>query len=196
MGTEVALRDLADIQMGYSFRAGVSHDLGAPLAVVQMKDLGDDGLVDFSALARVSMDVRAGRLLRGGDIVFRSRGDRATCAIVAADPEPALLAAPLLLLRVRDPRRALPAFLAWFINQPPAQAYLAKHAEGSNVKMVTIATLGNLPIQTPTLERQSAAVELAGLSARERILEDRIVVARERLVSGILMTYVQGGVAE
>ena len=192
----IALSDLVDIQMGYSFRAGVAHDPSAPLAVVQMKDLGDDSLVDFSALARVTMNVRPAQLLREGDIVFRSRGDRATCAMVATDPGRALVAAPLLVLRIRDSQRALPAYLTGFINQPPAQAYLAKRAEGSNVKMITIATLGGLPVEVPCVGRQMVVVELAGLSARERILEDRVSAARERLLSGLLLSYARGGAAE
>jgi hypothetical protein len=192
----IALSDLVDIQMGYSFRGGVAHDPSAPVAVVQMKDLGDDGLVDFSALARVSMDVRADQLLREGDIIFRSRGDRATCAMVASGPGRALVAAPLLILRVRDSQRVLPAYLTWSINQPPAQAYLAKRAEGSNVKMITIATLGGLPVEVPSVGHQRVVVELAGLSARERILEARVSAARERLVAGLLLNYARGGAAE
>jgi hypothetical protein len=193
MGT-TALGELVSIQMGHSFRAGVQPDSAGAVGVIQMKDLGDDRVVDLPALVRVSMDVRPGLRVHEGDIIFRSRGDRATCAIVAAEPGCTIVAAPLLLLRVAD-ERVLPAYLNWFINQPPAQAHLARRAEGSNVKMITKRVLEELEIEIPPLERQRRIVELAGLSARQRILEDDLDSLRARLQSGIMMTYARGGAA-
>ena len=50
------LKDIASIQMGYSFRTRIeSMDSGA-VAVIQMKDLTDQNRVDCSALARVDME--------------------------------------------------------------------------------------------------------------------------------------------
>ena len=187
----LALRKLVDIQMGHSFRAGLEPDPVGAVGIIQMKDLGDDDLVDLASLVRVAMDVRPGGQVREGDIIFRSRGARFTCAIVAGDPGCAVVAAPLLRLRVTDPR-LLPAYLSWFINHPPAQEHFARHAEGSNVKMISRSVLEDLDVEVPSIERQRNIVELASLSARQRMLSADIDGLRSRLLSDVLMNYAKG----
>lgn len=193
MGT-LPLRELVDIQIGYGFRAGVEPDPAGLVGVIQMKDLGDDHIVDLASLARVSMDVPAGRQVREGDIILRSRGDRSTCAIVAGDPGRALVAAPLLRLRVADDR-LLPAYLNWFINQPSAQAHFGRHAEGSSVKMISKQVLEDLEVEVPPLDRQESIVALAALSQRERTLCSTIHAARGHLLTDVMMQYAKGSEA-
>lgn len=193
MGT-LPLRGLVDIQIGYGFRAGVTPDAAGRTGVIQMKDLGDDHIVDLPGMTRVSMDVPARRQVEQGDVVLRSRGDRSTGAIVAANPGPALVAAPLLRLRVVDDR-LLPAYLNWYLNQPTAQAHLAKHAEGSFVKMISKQVLEDLEVEVPPLDWQESIVALAALSERERTLCFDITTARGRLQTDVMMRYAKGSEA-
>lgn len=188
----IALRDIADIQMGYSFRSGVEPAAQGTVGVIQMKDLSDDGTVALDALTRVSMDVAPTHQVLVGDIILRSRGDRASSAIVADDPGRTLVAAPLLRIRVTDPR-VQPEYLNWFINQPPAQAHLAKHAEGSRVKMISKRALDELEVALPPLERQAAIVGLAAFAARVQSLEARLENLRARLASEVMLHYARGG---
>jgi hypothetical protein len=184
----VALSKISDIQMGYSFRAGLEPKLSGPVGVIQMKDLRDDHVVDLGGLTRTDMDVRVESRARQNDIVFRSRGDRATCAIVAADPGHAIVAAPLLRIRVTDDR-VLPAYLNWYINQASAQAHLGRQAEGSYVKMISKRALGGLEVEVPSLDRQRGIAELAVLSNRARRLDARVSALRERMLADVMMTF-------
>ena len=179
------------VRTGYSFRAALDSDPAASVGVIQMKDLGDAGEVDLASLARVSVDVRPESRVRQRDIVVRSRGDRATCALVAGDPGCAIVAAPLLLVRVVD-QRVLPAYLSWYINQAPTQAHLAKRSEGSNVKMITKRTLLDLEIAVPELDRQRDIVALASLWARHRGLESELERLRSAQLSRVMMRYAEG----
>lgn len=186
--TVVALNKISDIQMGYSFRAGLEPEPAGGVGVIQMKDLGDDHFVDLGGLTRTDMDVRADLRSRENDIVFRSRGDRATCAIVAADPGCAIVAAPLLRIRVTD-GRVLPAYLSWYINQSSAQAHLGRQAEGSYVKMISKRALGGLEVELPPLDRQHDIAELAALSDRARRLDQQVSALRERMLADIMMAF-------
>jgi len=190
MGTLV-LQELVEIQMGYGFRAGVEPDAAGLVGVIQMKDLGDDQIVDLASIARVSMDVPAGRRVREGDIILRTRGERSTCAIVVGDPGFAVVAAPLLRLRVTD-GRVLPAYLNWYVNQPLAQAHFAKHAEGSYVKMISKRVLEDLEVDVPSMERQRTVIELAALSGRQQMLNADLWSLRSRLLSDVMMNYAKG----
>jgi hypothetical protein len=187
-----ALRDIAEVQMGYSFRSGVEPAEQGPVGVIQMKDLGDDGMVTLDALTRVSIDVAPTHQVLAADIILRSRGDRASSAIVAEDPGRTLVAAPLLRIRVTD-ARVRPEYLNWYINQPPAQAHLAKHAEGSRVKMISKRALDELEVDVPSLERQAAIVMLAAFAARVGGLVARLENLRAKLASEVMLNYARGG---
>lgn len=187
----VPLRDLVEIHLGYSFRSSLEHDSDGTVGVIQMKDLGSDGLVDLDTLVRVTLDIRPGNEALVDDIIVRSRGGRSTCAMVGRPPGPALVAAPLLRLRVTG-ERVLPAYLTWYINQPSVQAQLARRAEGSNVKMVNKGLLQDLAVALPPLERQRRIAELAGLSARQRMLGADIDSLRARLLADVMLNYATG----
>ena len=185
------LHEIAEVRMGYSFRSGVDPDPSGPVAVIQMKDLREDQTVALDLLAHVSMGVSLEQEVRADDIIIRSRGERATSAIVTENPGCAIVAAPLLRIRVTD-ERVLPAYLNWFINQPPAQAHLVRHAEGSRVKMFSKHAVDDLEVEVPPRDRQDDIVELAGLVARVQALETDLDSLRTKLVSEVMLGYARG----
>lgn len=191
----VALRDIASIQLGYSFREGLSSDPKAPVRVVQMRDLRDDHIVDLENAERVDLEPPSNQWLQRGDVLVRSRGESVTSAIVDAEVDGVIAAAPLLRIRVTDPR-ILPQYLNWIINQEPSQAYFAKNIEGSNVKMISRRALEELPIEVPPIEQQEKVTELAGLAAREKRLVEVIGKHRDELLSHVMLNYVKGGASQ
>lgn len=189
------LRDIALAQLGYSFREGISPDPTAPVRVVQMRDLRDDHVVDSANLDRVDLDPPANQWLQRGDILVSSRGEAVTSAIIDADVDAAIAAAPLLRVRVAS-RSILPQYLNWIINQEPSQAYFAKNIEGSNVKMISRRALEELPIEVPPVEQQEKVIQLAGLAAREKRLVEVIGKHRDELLSHVMLNYLKGGASQ
>ncbi len=186
------LGEMAIIQMGYSFRSRIERDGSGSVGVIQMKDLTDENLVDPGGLTRVDLEpVPEHHRVRTGDLVFRSRGQTFSAAIVAVDPGPAVVAAPLFRIRVADPK-VLPEYLQWFINQPPSLAFLASRAKGTAQKMIDRQALEDLEIVVPPVERQRAVVELAALAEREKSLMEKLARNRYQYVSAILMRRAEG----
>ncbi len=71
----VLLRDIAEIRMGYPFRARLERNPSADVAVVQMKDIDEANLLHTENLDRTSMpDFKDRYLIRADDLIFRSRG--------------------------------------------------------------------------------------------------------------------------
>lgn len=186
------LGELAFTQLGYSFREGIRPDPAAPVRVVQMRDLGDDHIVDLENADRVDLDPPANQWLLRGDVLVRSRGESVTSAIVDVDVGAVIAAAPLLRIRVTSPG-ILPKYLNWIINQEPSQTYFAKNIEGSNVKMISRRALEGLPIEVPPIEQQERVAQLAGLAAREKRLVEVIGKHRDELLSHVMLNYVKGG---
>lgn len=138
-----------------------------------MKDLDDDNRLQTDQLFRIPTLAPAPKqLLQPGDLIFRSRGQNNTAAVVHEKLERVILAAPLLLIRPRSNIR--PAYLQWWINHPASQAALAEMAEGTSVRMISTESLRKLPVPLPPLETQQAIAELFSMAQHEQALLQRI----------------------
>ena len=179
--------------MGYSFRSRLESSEGGGVAVIQMKDLLADNTVGCDDLVRIDLDaVKAHHLAQRGDLVFRSRGSLATAAVLLGDPGKAVVAAPLLRIRVTKPEKVLPEYLNWYISQRDAQIFLTSRAKGTVQKMISKQAIEELEVTLPSLEKQKAIVELATLSAREQTLLHTLADKREQYISTILMQFAKG----
>ena len=181
------LGQVASIRMGYPFRSRLEHDAMGAIAVVQMKDIDDASALHVEDAVRVELeDFKEHHLIRPGDLVFRSRGRTNSVALVSADIGPAVLAAPMLLIR---PVEVSPAYLLWYINLPATQATLAAQAEGTSVRMISKAALEALEIPVPSRGKQQLIVEVSALATAEQCLLEEIAHARKRLADGVLLRY-------
>ncbi|MDY0238997.1 MAG: restriction endonuclease subunit S [Bacteroidales bacterium] len=190
---KIKIKKLATVQMGYSFRSRLEAAEGGSVSVIQMKDLLDDNTVDCDGLMKIDMEaVKEHHLARKGDLVFRSRGHIATSAVLLDDPGKAVVAAPLLRIRVTKPDKVLPEYLNWYISQRDAQIFLTSRAKGTVQKMISKQAIEDLEVALPSLEKQKNIVELATLSAREQTLLHTLADKREQYISTVLMQFVKG----
>ena len=101
------LGELAEVQMGYPFRSRLEHDPQGDVTVIQMKDIDDANLLHAEEAIQVALPKgKTHHLLCAGDLLFRSRGRSNGAAQVLEGIGPAVLAAPMLLIR---PHKVLPA---------------------------------------------------------------------------------------
>ncbi len=179
------LGELAEVQMGYPFRSRLEHDPQGDVAVIQMKDIDDSNLLHAEDAIRVALPKgKARHLLRAGDLLFRSRGRSNGAAQVLEGIGPAVLSAPMLLIR---PHAVLPAYLCWYINAPATQALLAAQAEGTSVRMISTEALKALEVPLPSPARQQRIAQAAALAELEQSLLARIADLRQRLTTHLLM---------
>lgn len=187
------LKEITSVQMGYAFRSRLEASEGGGVAVIQMKDLLDDNTVGCDGLVRINMDaMKEHHLAQRGDLVFRSRGSLTTAAILLEAPGKAVVAAPLLRIRVTRPDKILPEFLNWYISQRDAQIFLTSRAKGTVQKMISKQAIEDLEVALPSLEKQKNIIELATLSAREKTLLQQLSDKREQYISTILMQLAKG----
>ncbi len=187
------IKKLATVQMGYSFRSRLETSEDGGVAVIQMKDLLNDDTVSCDGLVKVDLDaVKEHHLAQKDDLVFRSRGHVNTAAILLEDPGRAVVAAPLLRIRVTRPDKLLPAYLNWYISQRDAQIFLTSRAKGSGQKMISKQTIEDMEVALPSLEKQKNIVELATLIAREQTLLHTLADKREQYIGAVLMQFAKG----
>lgn len=179
------LGELAEIQMGYPFRSRLEHDPQGDVAVIQMKDIDDANLLHTEEAIRVTLPKgKTHHLLCAGDLLFRSRGRSNGAALVAEGIGPAVLSAPMLLIR---PHKVLSSYLCWYINASATQAQLAALSEGTSVRMISAEALKTLEVPLPSPATQQHIVQVAALAEQEQTLQARIATLRQRLITHRLM---------
>lgn len=181
------LKDIAQISSGVTFRARIDVATGCGVRVIQMKDLGDDNRVHLSKAIQIDHPKpKDYQLARRGDLIFRSRGQKSTAALLQEDVKKTIVAAPLLRVRP-DLERVVPEFLCWWINQPSSQAYFASRSEGTSLKMVSQASLAGLSVTLPPVQQQQKIAEFFRLAICEQALLSNIQNRKAAYTHGILM---------
>jgi restriction endonuclease S subunit len=192
-GLKFKLKHIATVQMGYSFRTRLEASADGEIAVIQMKDLQEDNIVNCKELTKIELDeVKEHHLVQKDDLVFRSRGHLTTSAILLENPGKAVVAAPLLRIRVTMQDKVVPEYLNWFINQQEAQIFLTSRAKGTVQQMISKQAIEDLEVILPGLDAQKDIVKLSRLSAHEQVLLRILAKKREQYVSAILMHIAKG----
>lgn len=179
------LNDIAEIRAGHPFRGSVPEDVNGQVAVIQIKDVDWAGSVNWEGLTKTSLSGRKEPdWIKSGDILFVARGTKIVAAYVDAVSVPCVCSQYFYLLRIKSDE-VLPEFVAWQINQQPAQTYLVKSAEGSAQVSVRRSMLEDLSIIIPPLNKQRIIVELAKSALRERALLESLISNREQELRAI-----------
>jgi len=182
----LCIGDVCALQMGMTVR-GRLETLEHGSLVLQLRDVDTSGVIDWKAVARIQAeDVRDRYRVEPGDIVFRSRGERTTAAVVSPNPEgSALVVAPLMILR---PNKKLISadYLAWAINQAPVQRQFDEEAQGTNLRMVSKTTLEKATIAVPDHATQQRILEIDTLAELERALSQQLTAKQYDLMHRLL----------
>ena len=181
------LKNIASVQMGYSFRSGLKPEQTGNIAVIQMKDLTEDNLVDQHSLLLIKLnDFKEHHKAELNDLVFRSRGQTNTAALIDVNIGPSVVAAPLLRIRI-EKNSILPAYLCWFINQPSSQMFIQSKSNSSAMRMTGKSVLEDLEIVLPSIEIQQQIITLEKLSSQEQHLMSKLCNKKRQLMNKILI---------
>ena len=188
-----ALSDVCTIQTGFTARGRLESAADGGVLALQLRDILTNGLIVANSLIRIQVgDISERYLARPGDVVFRSRGERNTAAVIDESiPEPALAILPLMILRP-DPQLLSGAYLAWAINQEPAQRHFQEAAQGTSLRMVSRTALENLKIAVPDFQTQQRILQVDALAERERELAEQLTLKRHQLIHRLLVDRAQG----
>lgn len=187
------LPDVCTIHSGFTARGRLEPTASGGVLAIQLRDVSPDGLIDPKRLTRVQLhDLPDRYFVRAGDVVFRSRGERNTAsALDERLSEPALAVLPLMVLRPKQDV-VTSEYLAWALNQPPAQRHFDSAARGTNIRMIPRPCLDSLEIDVPDLLTQRTVVEVDALAERERELSLSAAESRRKLMSLMLVDRASG----
>jgi hypothetical protein len=177
------LKQFAEVRVGHPFRGAVPEIAGGPVRVIQMRDLSvASGVAWENAVHTRPQGRKEPDWLQAGDILFVAKGARNFAVCLEHVPAPSLCSQYFYLIRVRDAKTLLPEFLAWQINQAPAQRYLSKNAEGTDQLSIRRGVLEELPIALPLVSQQNSVIDLDKTIRQERALLKQLIRNRERQI--------------
>lgn len=179
------LAEVAEIAAGHPLRSAVDDFPPGETGVIQMRNVDPEFGVAWETVSRIDLPpARRVEPLSGGDVIFSTRGVRTYA--VALDPPPFRTVCSPHFFVIR-PRGALlhPRFLAWQINQAPAQEYLQREATGSHILNIRREAIERLELVIPSRARQGAIVAFAEAAAREKRLLTGLIENRQQQMNAL-----------
>lgn len=182
------LKEFAAVHAGHPFRGSVPEIPGGPVLAVQMRDISAIRGVAWDRVARTDPDGRKEPdWLQANDILFVARGARNFAICLDQVPERAVCSQYFFVIRLRETGLLLPEFLAWQINQLPAQRYLSKNAEGTDQLSIRRGVLEALPVAVPPVAQQRQMIDLDKMAKQERVLLESLIHNREQQIQALVL---------
>lgn len=186
-----ALKELAEIRTGYSFRGAAERVSEGGCLLVQAGNIDGEAGDLTGEPARIATPPNfAEHALHYAEVLLIARGPRNDAATYTWDTGGALAASHLMILRPAR-RISFPDYLTWFLNLPATQAKIRAMRSESTVPFVSVEALGRLRVPVPSDEVQNAIAEIQKLSTQEQRLMEQIRRQRRVLVDGLLMEAVR-----
>jgi restriction endonuclease S subunit len=181
---KVHITDIADVNIGYQFRAKIEPTDDGTHSVIQIRDFDDNRNLRTEDLMRVNIDKPLDQFrISKGDVLFLSRGHRNWAAPIVDDLKDAIAVSHFFVLKIKS-ADVIPEYLAWYINQAPAQEYLHSNARhGTHMPLVPMSAFKGLFVEVPPKETQKKIVELSRLLEKEKQLLAELEEKRFRLIS-------------
>jgi len=189
--TEVALRIIAGIQVGYQAKARIKEMARGTHRLIQSKDfdsfhrLRSENLTAFFPERKPEI-----YSVRKGDILFQARGVVHFAYCIEDDLKDTLAAGSFYILRTKN-EDLLPQYLAWWLNQAKAQAWFQSQARGTGMSFISKSTLSRLQIRIPPISVQKKVVKIVTLARHEQFLLNRLASTRSRLVKAVCIKAIQ-----
>ena len=173
----IKLHNIAVIQTGVFAKTTPNPDA----LYLQQSDFDSRGELRDTAQPTIATD-NPKHLLAAGDLLLASKGNNNICVIVPEIEQKCVASPSFLVIRLRDKSAILPEYIAWYLNLPTIQTTLALQARGTSIMSISKATLGELDIHIPSIDRQRQYVELAKLQRREQELYKAIAERRKQVL--------------
>ncbi|MBU1864717.1 MAG: hypothetical protein KKH94_13750, partial [Candidatus Omnitrophica bacterium] len=121
-----------------------------------------------------------------GDILFKAKTNRPVAAVVEDTLNNTIATAHYFIIRL-NVSNVLPGYLAWYLNQRPAQNYFSKNSGGTRVQVINKQVLGDLEVFVPEVSIQKKIEDVCKLHLKEEELLSSLKESKHKLVSAQLM---------
>jgi len=177
----VRLDECAEVLPGFSVRGRLTHDPEGTHQVVLTRHLTDGEPYSYLPSHELRLTPHTSPdsyQVQSGDVLFMSRGTANRAWVITSVPENTI--APVSFYILRPKAGVDGGYLAWYLNQAPAQAAIAGIRTGAGAPIVQRQVFQALAVVLPTPARQRQIADLGVLMAREARLRGALDEATRR----------------
>jgi hypothetical protein len=172
----LALHECAEVLPGFSIAGRLEHDPKGTHQVVITRHLTDGVPYIYNPSHELRIVPRRDTTpyeVHAGDVLFMSRGTQNRAWVVERVPtNPTIAPVSFYILRPGDGLDG--GYLAWYVNQAPAQGAIGQLRTGAGTPIVQRDGFQSLKVLVPPLDVQREIAALGVLLARERDLRQRL----------------------
>ncbi|MDW8393593.1 MAG: restriction endonuclease subunit S [Chitinophagales bacterium] len=173
------IRDISNIQTGIF----AQPDGKGELAYLQSKHFDEYGHLHSALFPDLPAEgIAEKHLLKDGDVLFAAKGTKNFAAVFENLGYPAVASTTFFIIRINNPQKILPHFLAWYLNSQYALNRLKARAKGTSLPSISKNDVEELEIPVPEIKTQKAIVAFSTLRNREKSLKQKIEFLREKQI--------------
>lgn len=182
------LGSLVDIQPGYQARGKIRESPAGSHRLLQAKDIVDNSLSWETAIS-FNPELNPDRYrIENNDILFIARGYEIRAYLALNPPDNMLASNTFYIIKAREIQ---PGYLAWWLNEKPAQAYFAQFQVKMGYAYMSKKNLVKLEVPVPSTKTQETISEVLQLWHHEKQLISEIQNLKESLMSSIFLSAAQ-----
>lgn len=194
INSQQILERVADVRTGYTFRGkielvspkeGTAHIAQITDARKIWEETNSD-MLRADQLPMIQWDGKDKAFIKPGLVLLPARGVyfRASCYLSAGESHlPVIVSSQFLII---EPKRGLkPEFLCWYLNQPSMQRILADASQGTSIPLLRAATVKQLKLEVPSLDKQEQILHINQMWEQEQQLTQALLKNRETMLQGV-----------
>lgn len=186
------LKQIANINSGYSFRTKIRNNPEGNTYAIQMRDISDGGLGIINEPLKVDVDkINMNHYLRKGDILFLAKGANNFAVCFDEKFKPAVATSAFFVIRLIN-ESIIPEFICLYMNSSISQNYFQVNMAGTYIPNINLSTLKDMEFIIPPLSHQKKIVTVFQLHLKEKDLIVRLLQKREILVNEIVKRLING----
>ena len=185
--TKTSLSNIAEIRQGYQFRKKIENNPDGIINLVQMANIIDCKKIDYQNLVHTSeKGFKKEHFLKKGDILLCARGKNNYALLIDEDIQNTIAVSQFFIIRTQE-TELLPAYLAWYLEQPKAIAYFKSNTLMSTVPLINKKSIENFKLTLPSISKQKIIAEIYKLQEKEHYLIEKIIYKKEQLINTVLL---------
>ena len=175
---------IAKIKAGFPFRGSIDALNSGNATIIQLRNIDPITGIDWDSTAAITLPSKRGpNYLESGDVLFVARGNKYYAFALRNIPEQTVCSPHFFILKPNASCEA--EFLAWHINQSPAQNHLRRRATGSHILNIRREALEDLTIAIPPKEKQRIIVRHYEAALREKLALKELIKNREQEIEAL-----------
>ena len=183
--------EVADISVGLmTARTITKEPTPYVYKTLNLRSVAQQGAIDLNLVedAFYQNQVPETYFTRQGDIIVRNAKPYTAIAITS-ETEGLVIPFFFIIIRVLDPNRLDPEYLAWHINTPKVQQALYRESTGYLLAPIGVQQFKRLRVPLPPISKQRNLTEFNALAKKEVDLLRQLADAREMLYNNLMKRF-------